>query len=187
MKKKKIKTPKARNNTAHASFQSYFDRISHSMEDRLSEYLQMKKYVRVYKESNKLLDIEKTINIAAGSIYEINVSKKVDTEMLKRLLQLLNGKNKALKSFIKGKQPSLQLKLLSQISKNIIIVINNLLQINKHLQKITELIPVMKAILNLVEKEDNYENDPILLEISNILAVNIDEPRLGDIKKILER
>ncbi|RKZ76041.1 MAG: hypothetical protein DRQ57_05330 [Gammaproteobacteria bacterium] len=187
MKKKKIKTPKARNNTAHASFQSYFDRISHSMEDRLSEYLQMKKYVRVYKESNKLLDIEKTINIAAGSIYEINVSKKVDTEMLKRLLQLLNGKNKALKSFIKGKQPSLQLKLLSQISKNIIIVINNLLQINKHLQKITELIPVMKAILNLVEKEDNYENDPILLEISNILAVNIDEPRLGDIKKILEK
>jgi len=188
MKKKKTKTPKARNSAAHASFQNYFDRISHSLEeDRLSEYLQMRKYVRVYEESNKLLDIEKTINIAAGSIYEINVSKKIDVEAIKRLLQSLNGKNKALKSFIKGKPQSFQLKLLNQVSKNILIVINNLLLINKHLAKITELIPVMKAVLNLVEKEDNYENDPILLEISNILAVNIDEPCLGDIKKIFDK
>ncbi|HDN26992.1 MAG TPA: hypothetical protein ENG03_07845 [Thioploca sp.] len=187
MKKKTPKNPKARNNSAHASLQSYFDRISHSLEDRLSEYVQMKKYVRVYEESKKLLDIEKTINIAAGSIYEINVDQKLDVNAMKPLMQSLDDKNKALKSYIKGKPQSLQLKLLSQVSKNIHIVNNHFPRINKHITRVNEVIPIIKALLKLPEKESNYENDPILIEISNALTVNIDEPSFANIRPLLEK
>jgi len=140
MKKKTPKNPKARNNSAHASLQS----------------------VRVYEESKKLLDIEKTINIAAGSIYEINVDQKLDVNAMKPLMQSLDDKNKALKSYIKGKPQSLQLKLLSQVSKNIHIVNNHFPRINKHITRVNEVIPIIKALLKLPEKESNYENDPIL-------------------------
>ncbi len=187
MRKKPPKNPKARNNAAHTSFQNYFDRISHSLEDRISEYVQMRKYVRVYEESNKLLEIEKTINIAAGSIYEINVDKKVDIDALRQIVQSLDGKNKALKSFIRKKPQSLQFKLLSQVSKNILIVINNLQRINKHLGRINELIPVIKAILKLPDREDDDENNPILIEISHVLTVSVNEPCLDDIKTILKK
>ncbi|MDM8560506.1 hypothetical protein [Candidatus Parabeggiatoa sp. HSG14] len=188
MRNKKVqKNPKARNNAAHASLQSYFDRISHSLDDRVSEYVQMKKYVRVYEESKKLLEIEKAVNIAAGSIYEINVDKKLDVDGMKQLIQSLEGKNKALKSFLQKKPPSLQIKLITQVSKNIVIIINHILRVNKHIARVNEVVPVLKALLKMQEKEDNYENDPILIEISNALTVNIDEPSLAEIKITLEK
>lgn len=187
MKKKAPKNPKSRNNAAHASLQSYFDRIANSLEDRLSEYVQMKKYVRVYEEAKKVLDIEKAINIAAGSIYEINLETKLDVDSIKQLIHALDEKNKALKAFIKGKPQSLQLKLLQQVSKNILIIINSIVRINKHITRINEVVPVIKAILKLPEKEDNYETNPILIEISNALTVSIDEPNLAEIKIVLEQ
>jgi hypothetical protein len=187
MKKKTPKNPKARNNSAHGSLQTYFDRISHSLEDRVSEYVLMRKYVRVYEESKKLLDIEKTINIAAGSIYEISIERKLDINSMKQLMQSLDEKNKALRSYIAGKPKSLQIKLLAQVYKNIHLVINHLPRINKHIARINEAVPVIKALLKLPEKESNYENDPILIEISNALTVSIDEPNLTNIKTILEK
>ncbi len=188
MRKKELKqVPKARNNAAHASLQSYFDRISHSLEDRVGEYVQMKKYVRVYEESQKLLDIEKALNIAAGSIYEINIERKLNMDSLKTLMLSLKEKNKTLVSLMQRKPQSLQLKLLSQISKNILLITNNLLRINKHITRINDLVPVVKALLKLQDREDNDVNDPILLEITNALTVNIDEPSLAGIKTVLEK
>ncbi|HAI69187.1 MAG TPA: hypothetical protein DCM38_07105 [Gammaproteobacteria bacterium] len=187
MKKKTPKNPRARNNAAHASLKNYFDRISGSLEDRVSEYLQMKKYIRVYEESQKLLDIEKSINIAAGSLYEINMEKKLDADSLKQLIQSLEVKNKALKSFIQQKKPqSLQLKLLTQILKNINLIILTLRQFNKNITRMNEVIPVIKALLKKQEKESHHENDPVLIEISNALAVSIEEPNLDEIKVMLE-
>ncbi|MEK8016434.1 MAG: hypothetical protein VSS75_006160 [Candidatus Parabeggiatoa sp.] len=187
MKKKTPKNPRARNNAAHASLQNYFDRISGSLEDRVSEYLQMKKYIRVYEESQKLLDIEKAINIAAGSLYEINMEKKLDADSLKQLIQSLEVKNKALKSFIQQKKPqSLQLKLLTQILKNINLIILTLRQFDKNITRMNEVIPVIKALLKKQEKESHHENDPVLIEISNALAVSIEEPNLDEIKVMLE-
>ena len=188
MRRKELKqVPKARNNSAHASLQSYFDRISHSLEDRVGEYVQMKKYIRVYEESQKLLDIEKALNIAAGSIYEINIERKLDVNSLKKLLVSLKEKNKTLVSLMQRKPQSLQLKLLSQISKNILLITNNLLRINKHITRINELVPVLKALLKLQDREDNDLNDPVLLEISNALTVSINEPNLTGIKTMLEK
>jgi hypothetical protein len=193
MKKKAPKNPRARNNAAYASLQNYFDRISSSLEDRVGEYLQMKKYIRVYEESKKLLEIEKAINIAAGSLYEINMEKKLDIENLKELIQSLEAKNKTLKSFIQQQKPqSLQLKLLSQIIKNISLIILTLKQFNKHIQRMNEIIPIIKALLKKQEKEGqekdetHQENDPVLIEISNALALSIEEPNLSEIKVILE-
>ena len=188
MRKKTTKNPKARNNSAHASLQGYFDRISNSLEDRLSEYVLMRKYVRIYQESQKLLEVEKSINTAAGSIYEINIDKKLDVEAMKQLMRSLDEKNKTLKRALKQKkiQP-LQLKLLTQVSKNILVIINHLMRINKHVARVNEVIPVVKALLKLSEKENNYENDPILVEISNALTVSIDEPNLTNIKAQLEK
>ncbi|RKZ53173.1 MAG: hypothetical protein DRR16_33460 [Candidatus Parabeggiatoa sp. nov. 3] len=187
MKKKQPKNPRARNNGAHASLQNYFDRISNSLEDRVGEYLQMKKYIRVYEESKKLLEIEKAINIAAGSLYEINMEKKLDTESLKQLIQSLEAKNKALKSFIQQKKPqSLQLKLLTQILKNINLIILTLKHFYKNIIRMNEVIPVIKALLKKQEKENHQENDPVLIEISNALALSIEEPNLVQIKVMLE-
>jgi hypothetical protein len=185
--KKELKKPIARNDAALASLQGYFDRISHSLEERVSEYVQMKKYVRVYEESQKLLNIEKALNIAAGSVYEINVDRKLDTDTLKKLVLSLREKNKALKSLMQRKPQSLQLKLLNQIYKNLLLVINNIVKINKHLTRVNDIIPVVKALLKLPDREDNYANDPILLEISNALTVSIDEPNLASIKTMLAK
>jgi len=187
MRQKKPKNPKARNNAAHASLQSYFDRISHSLEDRLSEYVQMRKYVRIYEESKKLLDIEKAINIAAGSIYEINIDNKLDENSLKQLVQFLDEKNKALRTFMQGKQLSLQIKLLNQVYKNINVITHQLIQINQNINRITEMIPIIKALLKMQDKESNYENDPILIEISNALKRNLEEANLTEIRVMLEK
>ncbi|MDY6991399.1 MAG: hypothetical protein SVR94_02170, partial [Pseudomonadota bacterium] len=186
MKKPVKLQAKARNNAAHASLQSYFDRISHSLEDRISEYVQMKKYIRIYEESQKLLEIEKAINIAAGSIYEINIDKKLDINALNQLIQLLNKRNRALRSFIQGKSPSLQIKLLFQISKHLQIIITNLLQIEKNLSRINEVIPIIKVIVKMRDKEDNREYDPVLKTINDALTTSIHEPNLTQIRMTLQ-
>jgi hypothetical protein len=182
MRQKILRTPKARNNAAHAALQSYFDRISHSLEDRLSEYVQMKKYVRIYGESKKLLEIEKTINIAAGSIYEINIEKKFDTAAMKQLIQLLEEKIKELTGLIRNKPKSIQIRFIHQVIKSIHITINNLIQINKNINRVNEVIPIIKALLKMPDKENNFDNNAILLEINNALAISITEPNLTEIK-----
>jgi hypothetical protein len=187
MRQKILRTPKARNNAAHASLQSYFDRISHSLEDRLSEYVQMKKYVRIYGESKKLLEIEKAINIAAGSIYEINIDKKFDTATMKQLIKLLEEKIKELTGLIRNKPKSLPVKFIHQVIKSIHIIINNLIQINKNIYRVNELIPIIKALLKMPDKESNYDNSAILLEINNALGISITEPNLTEIKNGLAR
>lgn len=181
-----LKQPKARNNAAHASLQSYFDRISHSLEDRVSEYVQMHKYIRVYQESQRLLDVQKAINIAAGSIYEINVEKKLDSHTMHDIVQKLNKRSKALKTFIQGKTVTTQIKLIEQATKSIQLIITNLLQIHKHIQRINEVIPVLKVLLKIKDKEGAHQNDPTLIEISNALANSIHEPNLNAIKTILQ-
>jgi|GEM_PF-1023262 len=187
MRQKPIKQPKARNNAAHASLQSYFDRISHSLEDRVSEYVQMNKYVRVYEESQKLLDIEKTINIAAGSIFEVSFEKKLDFDATNQLVQLLNKKNKALRSFIQGKPLTSQIKLLDQISKSINTIIVNLMQIYKNIVRINDVVPIITALLKLKDKEGgNHQHDPLLIEVSNALANNIIDPNLTQMKALLQ-
>lgn len=185
MRQKTVKQPKARNNAAHASLQNYFDRISHSLEDRVSEYVQMNKYVRVYEESQKLLDIEKTINIAAGSLFEISFEKKLDSNAMNLLVQSLNKKNKALKAFLQGKPLTSQIKLLDQITKSVHTILVHLMQIHKHVQRINEVIPIIKALLKLKDKESDHEHDPLLIEITNALANNINQPSLVEIKMLL--
>jgi transcription termination factor NusB len=147
----------------------------------------MKKYVRVYEESKKLLDIEKTINIAGGSIYEINIEKKLDEAAINQLVITLEEKHKELKAFIQGKQLSLPIKLINQVAKSIASIVQNIQQLNNHLTRINDLIPVIKALLKMQDRESNYENDPILIEISNALTVSIDEPNLSEIKATLEK
>lgn len=187
MRQKPIKQPKARNNAAHASLQNYFDRISHSLEDRVSEYVQMNKYVRVYEESQKLLDIEKTINIAAGSIFEVSFEKKLDVDATNQLVQLLNKKNKALRSFIQGKPLTSQIKLLDQISKSINTIIVNLMQVYKNIARINDVVPIITALLKLKDKEGgNHQHDPLLIEVSNALANNIIDPNLTPLKALLQ-
>lgn len=187
MRQKILRIPKARNNAAHASLQSYFDRISHSLEDRLSEYVQMKKYVRIYGESKKLLEIEKAVNIAAGSIYEINIDKRFDTHSMKQLLKLLEEKVKELTGLIRNKPKSLQFRFVHQVIKSIHVVMNNLIQINKNINRVNELIPIIKALLKMPDKESNYDNNAILLEINNALSVSITEPNLTEIKNGLTK
>lgn len=187
MRQKPLKQPKARNNAAFASLQGYFDRISHSLEDRVSEYVQMNKYVRVYEESQKLLDIQKTINISAGSIFEINLDKRLDVSATHQLVQTLHKKNKALRSFMQNKPLTTQLKLLDQVSRGLHNVTVNLLQIQKDIARVNEVIPVIKAILKVKDKEGHHENDPLLIEINNALTNNITEPNLTEIKAILKQ
>lgn len=187
MRQKILRISKARNNAAHASLQSYFDRISHSLEDRLSEYVQMKKYVRIYGESKKLLEIEKAVNIAAGSIYEINIDKRFDTNSMKQLLKLLEEKTKELTGLIRNKPKTLQFKFVHQVIKSIHIVMNNLIQINKNINRVNELIPIIKALLKMPDKESNYDNNAILLEINNALSVSITEPNLTEIRNGLTK
>lgn len=173
--------PKARNNAAHASLQNYFDRIFHSLDDRNAEFLQMKKYFRVYQESMEFLEIKKTIDLAAGNIFEINIANKLDCQAVVQSAQLLNQKNVSIKSFIKGKQVTLQIKLLFEISKNLQKITANLQQIVKNMNRINEAIPVIKVILKMKDK------DLVLSEISNALRVSLDEPDLNGIKSALKK
>jgi hypothetical protein len=175
------KTPKARNNAAHASLQNYFDRIFHSLDDRREEFKQMKKYFRVYQESMEFLEIKKTIDLAAGSIYEINIANKLDCQAIGQLAQSLNQKNVSIKSYIKGKPVTLQIKLLFEVSKNIQKITTNLQQIIKNMNRIKVAVPIIKTILKMKDK------DEVLSEISNALRVSLDEPDLNSIKVTLKQ
>lgn len=186
MRTKKPKTPRARNNPARTSLQNYFDRVSNSLEDRIPEYLQMKKYARVYEESQKLLEIEKALDIAAGSIFEISIDeKKLVVNMLKQIVSHLNEQSKSIKQFVQGKSFSPQIQALQQISLQLQKVINNILKIIKNINRINDIVPVLKALLKMKDQED-YASTPVLQEISAALKKNLQEPELESIKAVIE-
>ena len=49
------------------------------------------------------------------------------------------------------------------------------------------MIPIIKALLKMPDKESNYDNSAILLEINNALGISITEPNLTEIKNGLAR
>jgi hypothetical protein len=181
------RTPKARNNAAHTSLQNYFDRVSNSLEDRISEFLLMKKYTRVYEESQKLLEIEKTLNIAAGSIFEINVDRKIDCQTINQSMKLLNGKNLAIKKFLQGKSFSTPIQYLQEVSKHLQKIITHTTQITENITYINDMIPIIKALLKKKDREGNIEQDPLLNEITEALKDNIQQPKLSKIKELLAK
>jgi len=184
---RQLKIPRARNNPARTSLQNYFDRISNSLEDKIPEFLLMKKYARLFGESQKLLEIEKALDIAAGSIYEIAIDEKLLVcNNVNKLARILNSKNLMLKKALQGKPFSPQLKLTHDVSNHLQRLINNLLKITRNISRINEVIPLLKALLKMKDKE-NYGDDPILMEISNALKRNIEEPALVAIKEMMLR
>lgn len=181
------RVPKARNNAAHTSLQNYFDRVSNSLEDRINEFLLMKKYTRVYEESQKLLEVEKTLNIAAGSIFEINVDHKIDCQAISQAMKLLNSKNTAIKKFLQGKPFSTQVQYLHEVSKHLQNIVTHTTQITDNIMYINEIIPIIKALLKKKDKEGNIEHDPLLSEIKRALQENIRQPKLSTIKELLAK
>jgi len=183
MRQKTSKTPKARNDAAHKSLQTYFARIYTSVEDRNEEYLQMKKYVRVYEESLDLLGIKKIVDSIAGRIYEVNMANKLNSRMMNQLAQLLDGKNRALRGFIRNKKVTIQLRLLFEITKNNQKIINNIQKITHNVTRINDVIPVIKAILKMNDDDDFVH--PVLLKIADALKIELEEPDLTQIKESL--
>ncbi|MEZ5671524.1 MAG: hypothetical protein R3E08_03745 [Thiotrichaceae bacterium] len=187
MQVKQSKTPRARNNPARTSLQNYFERISNSLEDRIPEYLLMKKYARIYGESQKLLEIERTIDIAAGSIYEINLDEKgLVSAGLDQAARLLNDKNALLKRTLQGKPVSDKNKLIQHVAAHIQRITNNLQYITRSIARINEITPILKALLKTKDKE-NYGENPLLIEISNALKKNIEEPNLAELRELMEK
>ncbi len=186
-KKLKITKPIARNSSAHKALHNHFIRISSTLEDKVSEFLKMKKYTRVYEESLELLEIKKTIDMAAGRIFEVHFKNKLNTKLLNQLMQLLNNKNTAIKSYIQGKPVTLQIKLLHEISKNINKIVINITQITRDVDRLNDIIPVIKALLKTKDIEEDHERDPLLLEITKALKINVTEPSLTNIKIVLQK
>ena len=180
------KIPKARNNPARTSLSNYFERISNSLEDRIPEFLQMKKYARVYEESQKLLEIERTIDIAAGSIYEINIDdKKLISTQLTQLSQLLNKKNKNIKQAAQGKPFSNRIQILHNANQHAQHIATNTLKISRHINRINDVIPVIKALLKMKDHED-HENTPVLVAIADALKRDLHEPKVDEIKREMQ-
>ena len=186
-KKLKVTKPTARNSSAHKALQNHFLRIASTLEDKISEFLKMKKYTRVYNEALELLEIKKTIDLAAGRIFEIHLKNKLNTQLLNQLMQLLNSKNTAIKSYIQGKPITLQIKLLHELSKNINKIIISVTQITRDVDRLNDIIPVIKALLKSKDIEEDHEHDPLLLEITKALKKNVTEPALTDIKIVLQK
>jgi hypothetical protein len=188
MQVKQSKNPRARNNPARTSLQNYFERISNSLEDRIPEYLLMKKYARVYGESQKLLEIERTIDIAAGSIYEINLDEKgLVCSGLEQAARLLNDKNALLKRTLQGKNPSEQTtKLIQHVTAHIQRIVISLQYITRSIARINEITPIIKALLKTKDKE-SYGENPLLIEISNALKKNIEDPNLTEVRNLMEK
>jgi hypothetical protein len=181
MRSKQPKIPKARNNPARTSMSNYFERIANSLEDRIPEFLQMKKYTRVYAESQKLLEIERAIDIAAGSIYEINIdSKKLISDQLAQLAQTLNHKNQNIKQAFLGKDFSKRVQILHDASKHIQNIVIQTSRIVRHIDRINAIIPLIKAMLKLQDNE-NQDNTPILIAVSEALKKNLHEPLIDEI------
>lgn len=182
MRSKLPKIPKARNNPARASLSNYFERISNSLEDRIPEFLQMKKYARVYEEAQKLLEIERTIDIAAGSIYEINIDdKKFISNHLLQLSQLLNKKSRIIKEATVGKPFSKRIQILLNAHQHAQSIFTHTVKITRHINRINDIIPIIKALLKMKDHEDN-ESTPILIAISNALKKDLHEPKIDEIK-----
>ncbi|MDD2815265.1 MAG: hypothetical protein PHP00_05940 [Thiotrichaceae bacterium] len=179
--------PKSRNNSAFGALQNYFDRVSNSLEDRIPEYLQMRKYARVYAESRKLLEIGKTLNLAAGSIDEINLTNKLNGDNLRQFAELLNARSLPLRTYLQGKPLTKEIKLLHFIFKNLQQTIKALVTIHKNLKRINAVIPVIGALLKLKENDSDKEHDPVLHEISSSLKANLMLPELDPIKIALIR
>ncbi|ALG68182.1 hypothetical protein [Beggiatoa leptomitoformis] len=187
-KKQSQAIPKARNNNAHTSMLNYFDRIFHSLEERLYEYMNMRKYMRLYEESQKLLSIERTMNLAAASIYEINMENKLDCKAIHQSMVMLNQYSKRLKLEQTKTIPPLQRKLLTGLTQDIDKIIFSVLQITRNIARINVLTPVIKVLLKTKDKdEDDYNNDLVLIEISNALLAKLEEPQLAEIVRALER
>lgn len=185
---KKPTKPIARNNAARKSMQTYFKRVADSLHDKMVEYQQMKKCARVYSEAQELLRIQTTIDLAAATIFEINMSKKLDCSTVEQFAQLLNTKNLSIKEFIRGKPVTLQIKLLHELAKNIHKIATSIQQITKNINRINEIIPVIKVLLQKKEvEEDEREHDPLLNEINNALKMSLDEPNLIEIKALLQQ
>lgn len=179
--------PKSRNNSAFGALQNYFDRVSNSLEDRIPEYLQMRKYARVYAESRKLLEIGKTLNLAAGSIEEINLTNKLNGDNLRQFAELLNARSLPLRTYLQGKPLTNEVKLLHFVFKNLQQTIKALVTIHKNLKRINAVIPVINALLKLKETDSDKEHDPVLHEISIALKTNLTLPELDPIKIALIR
>ncbi len=182
------KKPSARNNKARHSFQRQFEAIFEALKSKVDEFEQMKKYIRVYKESNKLLKIEETIDIIAGNIYEIDFEKQWDVNALQPFIQRLDKTMKVLEAFIQNKPYTLQsIKTLQHISDNITIIINTFQQVNEYITRINDIIPVIKAILQLPDEESNYRNTSVFTAIRHALITNIEIPDLSQIKIALNK
>jgi len=185
---KKPTKPIARNNAARKSMHTYFKRVADSLQDKMFEYQQMKKCARVYDEAQELLRIQTTIDLAAASIFEINLSKKLDCPVVEQFAQLLNTKNLSIRDFIRGKPVTLQIKLLNELSKNIHKIAVSIQQITKNINRINEVIPIIKALLKKQEIAGNERaHDPLLTEIGNALKMSLDEPNLNEIRAILQQ
>lgn len=178
--------PKARNNSAHSSLESYFERIYHSLEERNDEYRQLKKYMRVHEECSMLLALEQALNIAADHIYEINITHHLNIQSLLDYAQHINKKNTVIKNYLHGKAFSSQVQLLHEITKQLNIIITHSGQIVRKLNRCKELIPVIKVLLKMQDEED-VGHDPVSLEISRLLKDNITEPALLSLQAMLRK
>ncbi|OUD15519.1 hypothetical protein [Thioflexithrix psekupsensis] len=178
--------PKARNNTAHASLETYFERIHHSLEDRDEEYRQLKKYMRVHEECSMLLAVEQALNIAADHIFEINLTHTLDPSLASTSIQNMNKKNTLIKNYLRGKEFSPQIQLLHEITKDLHQIVVHGTQIVRKINRCTELIPIIKSLLKMQDQED-LAHDPVLLEISRLLKENITEPPLLSLKALLSK
>ncbi|EIJ43428.1 hypothetical protein BegalDRAFT_2586 [Beggiatoa alba B18LD] len=186
-KKQPLKIPKARNNNAHTSMMNYFDRIFHSLEERLYEFMNMRKYMRLYEESQKLLSIERTMNLAAASIYEINLENKVDCAALHQSMVTLNQYNKHLKLEQTRSLPATQQKLLKELTHNIDNIVLSIIKTTRNILWINKLTPVIKVLLKTKDKEEeDYNTDLVLIEITNALLGKLEDPQLTNIINALE-
>ncbi len=176
--------PKARNNSAHSSLESYFERIYHSLEERNDEYRQLKKYMRVHEECSMLLALEQTLNIAADHIYEINITRHLNIQALLAYAQHVNKKNTVVKNYLRGKAFSPQVQLLHELTKQLHIIATHSVQIVRKINRCKDLIPIIKTLLQMPDQED-LGHDPVLLEISRLLQDNITDPPLLSLKAML--
>ncbi len=179
------KHPKARNRSAYSSLSGYFERIYHSLADRSEEYRLMRKYMRVNEEAEILLSIERVLDSVADKVYEIQLHNKISETQVQQLMQILNKRVIHLKHYLQGKTFSIQIQLLQEMIKHSQLTINLSLQCFRKLNRIEELIPIIKALLRKKDAHDDIVHDPVVQEITAILREKLDEPSLESLKNTL--